>query len=110
MEELLVNIGPLDLPDYNEKITPENLFEKAISHAELSFFPGSQAKKSFLTALTNQLFNKIFFLPPQNWPGIISALGRSLDERHISVYLNDPKLFSYLDSEGWTHVLPRASK
>lgn len=109
MEELLPVIGPLDLADYKEKITAENLFERAITHAELSFFPGSQAKKSFLTALSNQLFNKIFFLPQNNWPGIISALGKSLDEKHISIYLDDPRLFSYLGSQGWTHSLPRPS-
>ncbi len=109
MEELLSVIGPLDLSDYNETITADNLFEKAITHAEVGFFPGSQAKKSFLTALTNQAFNKIFFLPQNNWSGIVSALGKSLDEKHISIYLDNPKLFSYLDSQGWAHVLPRQS-
>lgn len=109
MEELLGSVGPLDLSDYNEKITADNLFEKAISHSELSFFPGSQAKKSFLTALANQLFNKIFFLPQNNWPGIISALGKGLDEKHISIYLNDTKLFSYLAAQNWIHDLPRQS-
>lgn len=110
IEELLGAIGPLDLADYNEKITADNLFEKAISHAELSFFPGSQAKKSFITALTNQLFNKIFFLPQNNWAGIIAALGKGLDEKHISIYLNDTKLFSYLAAERWIHDLPRQPK
>lgn len=109
IEKLLGIIGPLDLPDYNEKITEDNLFEKAISHAELSFFPGSQSKKSFITALTNQLFNKLFFLPQNNWLGIISALGKSLDEKHISIYLNDTKLFAYLASQNWLHDLPRQS-
>ncbi|MDO8576973.1 MAG: DUF4012 domain-containing protein [Candidatus Daviesbacteria bacterium] len=110
MEELLSVLGPLDLPDYKEKITSENLFEKAVTHAETSFFPGTQAKKSFLTALTNGVFEKIFFLPQDNWPGVISALGKSLDEKHISIYLNDPKLFSYLISQNWVHVLPRQSE
>ncbi|MBI2338161.1 DUF4012 domain-containing protein [Candidatus Daviesbacteria bacterium] len=109
MEELLSVIGPLDLADYSEQITSENLFAKAITYAESGFFPGSQAKKSFLTALTNQAFNKIFFLPQKNWPGIISAIGRSLDEKHISIYLNDPKLFSYLDSQNWVNILPRGA-
>ena len=108
IEQLLSVIGSLDLPDYNEKITSENLFERAISHAELSFFPGSQAKKSFLTALINQVFNKLFFLPNQNWPGIVTALGRSLEEKHLSIYLDDPRLFSYLVAQNWAHVLPRA--
>lgn len=110
MEELLKATGPLDLPDYKETITPENLFEKAQSHAELSFFPGSQAKKSFLTALTNGVFDKIFFSPQNNWPGIIGALGKSLEEKHISVYLDDPKLFSYALSQNWAQVLPRQSE
>lgn len=109
MESLLERTGPLDLTDYKEKITSENLFERAVTHAELSFFPGSQAKKSFLTALTNGIFEKIFFLPQNNWPGIIGSLGKSLDEKHISIYLNDPKLFSYLKSQNWTHELPRQS-
>ncbi len=107
MESLLESIGPLDLPDYKEKITSENLFERAVTHAELSFFPGTQAKKSFLTALTSQVFEKIFFLPQNNWPAILTALGKSLDEKHISIYLNDPKLFSFLVSQNWTHIMPR---
>ena len=109
MENLLQVVGPLDLSDYSEKITQENLFEKAISHAESSFFAGSQAKKNFLTALTHELLNKIFFLPKQNWPGIVTALGNSLDSKHMSVFLDDPKLFSYLVSQNWTNLLPRPS-
>lgn len=109
MEELLSAIGPLDLPDYKEKITAENLFERAITHAEIGFFPGSQAKKSFLTALTNEAFNKMFFSSQNNWPGIISALGRALDGKHAGIYLDDPELFSYVDAQNWVQTMPRAS-
>lgn len=109
MGELLSVLGGVDLSDYNEKITADNLFEKAVSHAEISFFPGSQAKKSFLTSLTLEVFNKLFFVPHQNWPGIVGALGKGLEQKHISIYLNDPKLFSYLQSQNWTNALPRES-
>lgn len=109
MEDLLRVVGPLDLADYNEKISADNLFERAITHAEVSFFPGTQAKKSFLTALAQGLFNKLFFLPNQNWPGIVSSLGKSLDQKHLSVYLDNPRLFSYLISQNWGGVLPRVS-
>lgn len=107
MENLLEVVGPLNLADYNEKISSQNLFEKAITHAEVSFFPGSQAKKNFLTALSNALLNKLFFVPQQNWPGIVSALGKSLEEKHLSIFFDDPKLFSYLVSRNWTGMLPR---
>jgi len=105
--DFLSVLGPLDLPDYNEKISADNLFEKAISHAEVGFFPGSQAKKSFLTSLTQNLFNQLFFLPHQNWPGVVSSLAKSLQQKHVSVYLNDPALFAYLLSQNWASVMPR---
>lgn len=109
IEDLLSVVGTLDLPDYNEKITTDNLFEKAISYSEVNFFPGTQAKKSFLTALTTSLFNKLFFLPNQNWPGIVKSLGRSLEEKHMSIYLDNPKLFSFVLSQNWGGILPRGS-
>ncbi|HBQ51008.1 hypothetical protein A3B42_00805 [Candidatus Daviesbacteria bacterium RIFCSPLOWO2_01_FULL_38_10] len=109
MENLLSVLGPLDLPDYNETITQENLFERAVTHAEAGFFPGSQAKKSFLTALVNQTLNKIFFSSGQNWPGIVSSMGKSLEEKHMLIYLDDPKLFSFVVSENWAGAMPRPS-
>ena len=105
--DLLSVMGPLDLPDYSEKVTSDNLFEKSITHAEANFFPGTQAKKGFLTALTQGIFNQLFFLSNQNWPGVVASLGRSMEQKHLSIYLDDPKLFSYLVSQGWTNALPR---
>lgn len=107
IEDLLSVLGPLDLADYGEKITSDNLFEKAVSHAEVSFFPGSQAKKSFLAALTNEIFSKLFFLPNQNWPKIVRSISKSLEQKHMSIYLDDPRLFSYLVSQNWVSVMPR---
>jgi len=107
VEDLLSVVGPLDLADYKEQINSANLFEKAISHAEINFFPGTQAKKSFLAALTQGLFNKLFFLPNQNWPGIVTSLGRSLEKKHLSIYLDNQTLFSYIIAQNWGGVLPR---
>jgi hypothetical protein len=108
--KLLNAVGGVDLPEYSEHINGNNLFEKAITHAEVNFFPGSQAKKNYLTALQNQLFNKVFYLSRQNWPEIISAVSDSLDEKQILVYLADSKLFSYVDSENWGGVIARGKQ
>jgi hypothetical protein len=105
--KLLDAIGGVDLSEYGEHVDGNNLFEKSITHAEVNFFPGSQAKKNYLTSLQNQLFNKVFYLSKQNWPAIIEAVGYSLDSKHLMVYLNDPKLSSYMISENWSGVMPR---
>ena len=107
--KLLGAVGGIDLSEYGEHIDASNLFERAITHAEVNFFPGSQAKKNYLTALQANLFNKIFYLSKQNWPSIISAVGEGLEQKHIQVYLDDPKLFSYLTSVNWAGVMPRAT-
>ena len=105
--KLVDAVGGIDLPEYGEAVTGENLFAKTVSKAEGGFFPGSQAKKNYLTALQSQLFNKIFYLSKQNWPAIITAIGKSLEEKQLMVYLADPTLFSYALSENWGGVLPR---
>lgn len=110
MENLLSVLGPIDLPDYGEQVTYENLFEKAISHSEQGFFPGSQAKKTFLTTLTGGVLNKVFFLPHPNWPAIVGALGQSLAGKHMAIYLEDPKLFSYVVSQRWASLMPRPAQ
>lgn len=107
---LLNAVGGLDLPEYSEHVDGDNLFERAITHAEVNFFPGSQAKRNYLTSLQLQLFNKIFYLSNQNWPAIIQAVGDSLEQKHMMVYLADPSLFSFLVSENWAGVLPRGSE
>lgn len=89
LEELLEVVGPVDLPA-----------EKAVAYSE----------KGFLTKLTDGLFNKIFFLPGNNWPGIFQSISKSLAQKHISIYLSDPKLFSLIYDQNWAHPLPRQSK
>lgn len=105
--KLLTAVGGIDLTDYGERVDGSNLFERAISHAEVNFFPGSTAKKNYLTQLQTNLLNKVFFVSKQNWPGIIQALGESLDQKHLMVYTADPVVFSNIIAQNWGGVLPR---
>lgn len=109
MENLLQILGPLELKDYGEKIDDHNLFDKSITYAESSFFSGSQAKRNFLNSMLTELFNKMFFVHQQNWPGIVGSLGKSFETKHLMVYLDDPKLFSYISSLNFSGALPRPS-
>lgn len=110
MEDLISVVGELKLDDYNEVITSSNLFERTLAHSEQGFFPGSQAKKNFLTSLSLQMFNKVFFLPNINWPGVVGSLNRSLEGKHIMVYFADPKMFSFIVSQNYGGILPRPAE
>lgn len=104
---LLDAIGGVNLPEYNEKVIGDNLFERVIEHTEANFSPGSQEKKNYLTALQSQLFKKIFFVSKKDWPAIIRSVGESLEEKHILIYFADPTMFSYVSSQNWAGILPR---
>lgn len=105
--ELIDALGGLNLPDYNETVTQDNLFENAIKHSEIDFFPGSSAKRNYLTSLQTSLFNKIFFTSNQNWPEVIAAFSSALEEKHILIYISNPQVFSYIASQNWVGILPR---
>ena len=47
-QEVLRQIGPVGLVDYDEDISVENLCEKAQFYSQESFFPGSKQKPEFL--------------------------------------------------------------
>lgn len=96
----LAVVGPVYLADYQETITDENLFDKAQSHSEVDFFPGSTQKQDFLSQLASQLLEKtkasnwrtrwkltqeiygrlrardiLIWLKPEGWQEVMSQLG-----------------------------------
>lgn len=96
--KLLSVIGGLDLPNYNQHLDQTNLIQSVENHSQ---------DPKYLVSLETELLNKIFFLPKQNWPGIITSLGEALDQKSLVLYLDDTSLFSSLQAENWAGVLPR---
>lgn len=60
-KRLMEVTGPLQVVDYNEVITADNLYEQAQKHSEINFFPGSNGKKDFLSAVSTQILNQVFY-------------------------------------------------
>lgn len=99
-QELLKATGPINLVDYNEVITAENLYERAQLHSEVNFFPGSSQKKDFLSAVATALFQKLTegggsvakFMP---------AFYHSAQESQILISTKDPLAASVFRALGW---------
>ncbi len=101
ISRLLKVIGPVNLPSFGETITSENLFERTEFHSEAAFFPGSTAKKTFLSLLGQQMLYEFFNLKTGKFPEILNALSQSLTEKDLLIYLPESKLSGYLGSQGW---------
>ncbi|MBI4999237.1 DUF4012 domain-containing protein, partial [Candidatus Gottesmanbacteria bacterium] len=101
VKKVLAITGPVDLPDYQEKISADNLFLKAQIYSQESFFPGSTQKRDFLGALANALFNKLATDKSFPWLGIAKAVEEATQEKHLAVFFDEPLPQKLMSEQGW---------
>ncbi len=99
--ELLRATGPLEIADYQETITADNLYERAQYHAEVNFFPGSTQKKEFLSTVANSLFAKLPSLKAGEGIKVVNALTTSISEKNTLVSLVNPTADHVFATLGW---------
>ncbi len=88
VEGILRATGPVFLAAYNEEITAENLYERTQYHSDFNYTDGSDQKRSFLTVLGSKLLEKMFSLPKDKLPALMSETGSSLDQKHMLIHLS----------------------
>jgi len=89
------------VPEYNEKITAGNLFQKAEYYSELGTFPGSTQKKDFLGSLAKAIFERIKVSKEADLVNIGGALFSSLEQKEILCYFNDQEAQSAVSQLNW---------
>jgi hypothetical protein len=113
VQNILDKIGPIQLTDYKEEITAQNLFERGEYYSEVGFFPGSTQKRDFFGALTRAVVGKILdsFKNPDaagSLPllALIEASSKGRPEKHLMLTFDDPTLASFVRTKGWNQPLP----
>lgn len=99
LENILQSYEEVYLSDYNEKVNAQNFYLKAQVYAEKNFFPGSIQKKSFLSSLTRQLLINADSVSIKK---LALNVKKSLDEKQLVAYFDDPKLQELFDSSYWS--------
>ena len=102
---LLEATGPIEIPDYNEAITADNLFERAEYYSEIDFFPGSTQKKDFLGALSREIFAHLQEASASDLLQLTQALETSLNQKQILAYLHDQPLEKILIEQNWAGTI-----
>ncbi len=101
VRKLVAAVGKVVVPEYQETIDQDNLFQKAEYHAEMATFPGSTQKKDFLASLAQALFEKIKNSQGQELVGLAGALYESLEEKEIMLYFNDSQVELVVNNLNW---------
>jgi hypothetical protein len=102
IKSLLEITGPIQVLDYNETISAENLFERTEFHSEKDFFPGSIQKKSFLTALSGSLLEKLKNLTFLQTTDFLFSLYEAGEKKELLFYFHDKALQARIKALGWT--------
>lgn len=105
LAELLRALGPINIPDYNEEINADNVFERAEYHSEVNFFPGSTQKKEFLSSVADSLFQSLENLSVEEALPIARALAKSIDEKNTTIALSSENTNRALSALGWNGEL-----
>ncbi|GAB4026326.1 MAG: hypothetical protein Fur0011_1590 [Candidatus Microgenomates bacterium] len=102
---MLREVGPLELSDYGETITENNLAERAQFHAEVNFFPGSTAKKEFLSSVADALFAKLKTADAKSLLNVANALMTSLESSDTQISVTSTSSERILQTLGWNGAI-----
>lgn len=98
---VLKALGGVKVPDYNETVTGDNIFERAEYYSEANFFPGSTGKKEFLSAVSSALFAKLSSADPASVLTLSRSLLQSIDEKNTTLSVFSSTSSQTFNALGW---------
>lgn len=99
VENILTAFDNLYLPDFKENINSKNFYLKTQFYAENNFFPGSIQKRVFLSSVIQQIILKLDSISSEKF---LMALKKSLDEKQMAVFIDDPAAQTLFDTSFWS--------
>lgn len=94
-------IGEVYVPDFDEKVNKDNLYEQAQFWSETKFFPGSNQKASFLGGLSGQVFEELKDLSAEKRLVLAEATIDLLEKNEIQISLENTEAAERLGNLGW---------
>lgn len=105
VKNLLKGIGPVYVSDYNETVTPENLYLLTQAHAEKNSFPGSTQKRDFLRSLFNAIQLNMSSNKDVSYIKLFESIGKSISQKHILFAFSDQNIQKLFTVNGMSSSL-----
>ncbi len=100
-KKIISAFGEIYLADFNEKISADNVFERAEFWSENESFPGSDQKSAFLGVMGEQLFENIKAAHPEEYGKIGQSFLEALEEKEVLIYTHNDELNNALQKLNW---------
>ena len=105
VKNILSAMGQVYVPEYNENVNSDNLFQLTESHAEKNFFPGSTQKKDFLRLLLQAMENNIVNKKNISYLSMAQAVGDSISQKHVLFAFDNSSIQNLFTVNGWSSSL-----
>jgi len=105
VKNILSAMGQVYVPEYNEYVNSDNLFQLTQSHAEKNFFPGSTQKKDFLRLLLQSMENNIASKKNISYLSMAQAVGDSILQKHVLFAFDNSSIQNLFTVNGWSSSL-----
>lgn len=104
LENILKELGPLELDEYNEIITDKNIFERSEFHSEIKLVESSEVK-DYQANLLRYLLRDIVIKGQENPSGLLTAFAKSIKEKQMTIFMSNADIAQSLTLLGWSGEL-----
>lgn len=98
-------VGPFKPYDIREEITADNFYTLTQGAAEDNFFPGSRAKKNYLSGIGTTLFDLVPDLSLSKKIQLAKLVVKQLNTGQILLWNQDSTVQKFIIEKGWAGVL-----
>jgi hypothetical protein len=105
LARLLTVLGPVEVPEYHESVTAENLVERTDYYTHRAQAVTGQ-RKDFLVQLAPIVLDRLVRAPASSWEALGVAIGRGFQRRDAMAWGRDPSAADALVLNGWAGSLP----
>jgi len=94
-------MGPLTITYGNQNITvtADNFVQ--VNEEQERNTPQGTDPRQFLINLSSTLFENLLSISKANWPNLVGAIKKGIDEKHLLFYFNNPKAQAFVESRNW---------
>ncbi|GAJ02563.1 unnamed protein product, partial [marine sediment metagenome] len=96
LQKILQALGPVELLESGEKITTDNLLERAGYYSIVD----KETKKDFAGQVTTAVLEKVKEVQNQEWVGVIQAMEEALEEKDLLLVFHDEHVAKLFNSKG----------
>jgi hypothetical protein len=105
MQDLLRQVGPIDLPEEGKTITADNFMLETQKSVEVEYDHVTNQPKQIISDMAPKVLQKLIDGGAKDLPALAGVLGKALASKDIQVYFSDPATQTAAADFGWTGAL-----